>query len=90
MCAAIGLLAFHGLGPHAWAEAAGVGACIAAMLGFRLVHPPAGSNPLIIFALKADWSYLFFPALFGSIGLVTLAWLWRKVSREGPGRPADS
>ncbi|HEY1082917.1 MAG TPA: HPP family protein [Prosthecobacter sp.] len=79
LCSAIGLAALHGLGPYWWAEGLSVGLCILAMLGMRLVHPPAGSNPLIVFALKADWSYLLTPALLGSVGLVTLVWLWQRL-----------
>jgi CBS-domain-containing membrane protein len=48
------------------------------MLGLRLVHPPAGSNPLIVFALKAKWSFLLFPTLLGSVALVVLAQLWHR------------
>lgn len=79
LCSAIGLAALHGLGPYWWAEGLSVGLCILAMLGMRLVHPPAGSNPLIVFALNADWSYLLTPALLGSVGLVILVWLWQRL-----------
>lgn len=78
LCAAVGLLVFHTFGSHAWTLGLSVGLCIAAMLGLRLVHPPAGSNPLIVFALHADWSYLLFPTLLGSIGLVLVVKLWQK------------
>lgn len=79
LCSGIGLAALHGLGQHWWAEGLSVGLCILAMLGLRLVHPPAGSNPLIVFALNADWSYLLTPALLGSVGLVALVWSWQRI-----------
>ena len=78
MCVAVGLLALHGLGDAWWSEALAVGASIALMLGFRLVHPPAGSNPLIVFAVKAEWSFLLFPTLAGSVMLVLMAAFWRR------------
>jgi len=83
--AVLGLLALHGLGDHWWAEALAVGACIALMLGLRLVHPPAGSNPLIIFAIKAKWSFLLYPTLAGSVTLVLMAAAWRRwLMEESP------
>jgi CBS-domain-containing membrane protein len=73
---------------HRWQQAllAGVGdglavgLCIAAMIGTRVVHPPAGSNPLLVFALKPGWLFLISPALLGSLALVLLAWAWRRLA----------
>ena len=33
---------------------------ISLMIATRTVHPPAGSNPIIIFLLGASWDYLIF------------------------------
>lgn len=79
LCTAIGLAALHACGPVWWAEGLGVGLAIALMLGLRLVHPPAGSNPLIVFALQPDWSFLLFPTLLGSVALVLLVHGWRRL-----------
>ncbi len=79
LCAAIGIAALQALGPAWWSQALAVGLCISLMLGLRLVHPPAGSNPLLVFALGADWHFLLFPALFGSLALVSVAWIWRRM-----------
>lgn len=84
LCTAIGLGCLHGLGDHAWALGLSVGLCIALMLGLRLVHPPAGSNPLLVFALHPGWSFLLWPALLGSTALVLLAWLWRRAFAQRP------
>lgn len=78
LCAAIGLFCLHFCGPHGWAQALSVGLCVTAMLGLRLVHPPAGSNALLVFALQPDWSFLLWPTLLGSVMLVTLAWIWQR------------
>ena len=43
------------------------------MLLTKTVHPPAGSNPIIVFLLSPTWDYLFFPTFFGSLILVLFA-----------------
>lgn len=80
ICAAIGLLCLQVLGPAWWSAGVAVGLSITAMLGTRLVHPPAGSNPLLVFALQPGWTFLLTPALLGSVALVLLAWAWRRLA----------
>jgi CBS-domain-containing membrane protein len=70
----IGLLALYLFGSSAVVMAFAVGASIAAMQFFRVVHPPAGANPLvIIIAGISGFDFLLFPVLFGSIFLVGVA-----------------
>jgi len=58
-----------------------VGTALAVMLVTRTVHPPAGSNPVIIFLTRPDWSFLLFPTLAGIMVLLFLARLMLKVTR---------
>lgn len=80
----IGLGALQLFGPHGWGMAVAVGAAIAVMMLTRTVHPPAGSNPVIVFLMQPGWSFLLFPTLAGAIALVLIATLylnlWRKSS----------
>jgi len=46
---------------------------IAVMLATNTVHPPAGSNPIIVFLLGAPWSFLITPTLVGAVILVLVA-----------------
>ena len=55
---------------------------IAVMIATRTVHPPAGSNPLIVFLLGADWDYLVFPSLMGSIILVLVAIFYNNLHKN--------
>lgn len=80
LCVFIGLLCLKLLGPAWWSAGLAVGLCIAVMIGTRVVHPPAGSNPLLVFALKPGWLFLISPALLGSLALVLLAWAWRRLA----------
>ena len=52
---------------------------ISVMIITRTVHPPAGSNPLIVFLLGAQWDYIVFPSLLGSIILVLVALLYNNL-----------
>lgn len=78
LCAAIGLATLHLLGHGPIALGMSVMICITLMLGLRLMHPPAGSNPLIVHAVGAGWSYLLFPVLVGSLALVLFATAWNR------------
>jgi len=68
----IGLLCLFYLGDAWWSMAFALATALAIMLLTNTVHPPAGSNPLIIFlaASSMEWSFLFLPCLIGSIALV--------------------
>jgi CBS-domain-containing membrane protein len=84
ICALIGLAALHGLGAHPWALALAVGAAIAAMMATRTVHPPAGSNPVIVFLAHSGWSFLLFPVLGGALILVCIAFFYNNAVRKTP------
>ena len=70
---AAGLASLHGLGPDWWSAGLAVGLAIALMKATRTVHPPASSNPLIVFAFKPGWSFLLFPTLTGAVLIVIIA-----------------
>lgn len=72
----VGLSFFHLAGPHWWSLALATGTAIAVMLLTRTVHPPAGSNPVIVFLGHMGWSFLLFPTLAGVLILVAIALLY--------------
>ena len=69
-------------GPVWWSVALAVGVAIMLMMASRTVHPPAGSNPVIVFLLQPGWDYLFFPTLSGAVLLVLVALLYNNLSRS--------
>lgn len=69
------------LGPHWWSLALAVGTTIAVMMLTRTVHPPAGSNPVIVFLTQPTWSFLMFPTLSGALLLVFVALIYNNLSR---------
>jgi len=78
----VGLLLLHGVGPQWWSLALAVGSAIALMMLTRSVHPPAGSNPLIIFLAQPGWDFLLFPTLLGGLVLVAVALLYNNATRD--------
>jgi CBS-domain-containing membrane protein len=83
ICTVIGLAALHCIGPQPWSLAFAVGFSIAAMMATRTVHPPAGSNPVIVFLGHAGWGFFLFPVFIRALILV-LGWLYNKAVRKTP------
>lgn len=78
----IGLAFLHFLGNEYWSMALALATAIAVMIATNTVHPPAGSNPLIVFLLGANWDYLIFPSLIGSIILVIVALFYNNLHKN--------
>ncbi|MEO9334839.1 HPP family protein [Ectopseudomonas guguanensis] len=78
----VGLICLHLLGPGIWSLALAVSSAIALMMLTRSVHPPAGSNPVIIFLTQPGWGFLFFPTLAGALILLLVALLYNNATRS--------
>lgn len=77
----IGLICLGLFGPHPWAVGLAVGFAVVAMMATRTVHPPAGSNPVIVFLAAPDWSFLVAPTLVGAILVAAVALIWNNATR---------
>lgn len=77
-----GLLFLSLFGPHWWSVAPAVATAIALMMMTRTVHPPAGSNPVIIYLLQPGWGFLLAPTLLGAVVMVGVALIYNNVTRE--------
>jgi CBS-domain-containing membrane protein len=78
----VGLAFLTAFGPQWWALSLSVGTAIAIMMLTRTVHPPAGSNPVIVFLVQPTWSFLLFPTLVGALVVVVIALVYNNVTRE--------
>jgi len=76
-----GLLVLTVFGAHWWAVALAAGTAIALMMLTRTVHPPAGSNPVIVFLTQPAWSFLLFPTLVGALVVVAVALVYNNATR---------
>lgn len=86
LSAAIGMLMLHFFGASVLSMAVAVGLAIALMQWLRVVHPPAGANPLVIMlapaAVPLSWDFLLFPVLLGALGLVLIAAVVNNVGQQ--------
>jgi CBS-domain-containing membrane protein len=64
-----------------WAAALAVGLAIALMAALRVTHPPAGADPLVVFAADPGFAFLIMPVLAGACVLVAIATLFHRASR---------
>lgn len=77
-----GLVFLALFGSHWWCVALAVGIAIILMMVTRTVHPPAGSNPVIIYLLQPGWGFLLVPTLLGAIMLVAVTLIYNNAMRE--------
>lgn len=76
VAASVGLIALYGAGSSYWVMSVAVGVAIMLMQYFRVVHPPAGANPIVILLAGKSvvgLSFLLTPVLAGSLALVAIA-----------------
>lgn len=77
----VGVAFLKAFGPTWWALALAAGTAIALMMLTRTVHPPAGSNPVIVFLSQPGWSFVIFPTLAGALVLVLVALIYNNATR---------
>lgn len=63
-----------------WAVGAATGLSVGFMMATRTLHPPAGSNAIIVFLAKPGWTVLVGSTLAGTIALVAIAWLYHRTT----------
>jgi CBS-domain-containing membrane protein len=79
----VGLVCLAAFGPHWWAAGLAVALAIMGMMVLRCVHPPAGSNPVIVFLSAPGWGFLLTPTLAGALLLVAVALVYNNLGRAG-------
>ncbi len=78
----MGLAALKVLGSSPMGEALGVAGAILAMAMTRTVHPPAGADPLVVFAAAASWRFLVEPVLLGVVVIVAMGAVYHRVVQK--------
>jgi CBS-domain-containing membrane protein len=81
VASAVGLVFLALLGAHWWSTALAAATAISVMLLTKTVHPPAGSNPVIVMLSAPGWSFILTPTLVGALALVTVALLFNNLPR---------
>ncbi len=82
LSALVGVAALMLLGPSWWALGIAVAAATAVMHSTRCMHPPAGSNPVVVYLAKAHWTFAFAPVLAGATVMVLIAAVYFRLIRR--------
>ena len=56
-----------------------VGVAIILMVYFKVMHPPAASNPLVALSMDLSFDYVLFPVITGSLIIIIMALLINKI-----------
>lgn len=80
--AVIGLTCLSLFGPSIWAMALALALSLIALVASGLPHPPAGSNPIIIFLSMPGWGFLLFPTISGVLGILLIAIIYNNLTRQ--------
>lgn len=75
---ALGCLALFG--PAWWSVGLATGLAVGVMMATRTVHPPAGSNAIIVFLAKPAWGLLLFSTLAGTLVLIVVAIIYHRAT----------
>jgi CBS-domain-containing membrane protein len=78
----LGLVCLYLFGTVWWAMPLALAASVFLMIFLGVTHPPAGSNPIIIFLSQPSWSFLIFPTFFGILGIVFIALIHNNLTRK--------
>ena len=78
----VGLIFLGLFGAQWWSVALAVGTAIALMQLTRTVHPPAGSNPVVVMLTLPGWDFLLAPTLLGATLLVLVALVFNNLPRD--------
>lgn len=78
----VGLIFLHFIGPDWWSMALSLATALSLMQLLNVPHPPAGSNPVIVFLVGANWDFLFSPTLIGALLLIVVALFYNNLSKE--------
>lgn len=69
-------------GPQWWAIGLATGLAVGFMMSTRTIHPPAGSNAIIVFLAKPAWGPLVASTLAGTLTLVAMAVVYHRAVRR--------
>lgn len=78
----VGLICLALFSTEWWALALAVALSISLMMVTRTVHPPAGSNPVIVFFAQPAWDFLYLPTLTGAAIIVLVALIYNNLIRK--------
>ncbi len=75
----IGVLFNETIGLSFYSAGISVGLAIILMVYFKVMHPPAASNPLVALFMDLSYDFILFPVIVGAIVIILMAILINKI-----------
>tara|TARA_A100001015_G_scaffold271745_1_gene325646 strand:- start:2531 stop:3001 length:471 start_codon:yes stop_codon:yes gene_type:complete len=75
----IGIIFNETMGLSFYSLGLSVGVAVVLMVYFKVMHPPAASNPLVALFMDLSFDYVLFPVIVGTIVIIILSILINKI-----------
>ena len=75
----VGIIFNETIGLSFYSLGLSVGVAVILMVYFKVMHPPAASNPLVALFMDLSFDYILFPVIVGTILIIILSILINKI-----------
>jgi len=75
----VGIIFNETIGLSFYSLGLSVGVAVILMVYFKVMHPPAASNPLVALFMDLSFDYIFFPVIVGTIVIILSSILINKI-----------
>ena len=75
----VGIIFNETIGLSFYSLGLSVGVAITLMVYFKVMHPPAASNPLVALFMDLSFDYILFPVVVGTVVIILLSILINKI-----------
>ena len=69
----IGIILNETVGLSFYSLGLSVGLAVALMVYFKVMHPPAASNPIVALSMDLSFDFIIFPVVVGSIIIIIMS-----------------
>ena len=75
----VGIIFNETIGLSFYSLGLSVGIAVALMIYFKIMHPPAASNPIVALSMDLSYDFILFPVITGSIVIIILSILINRI-----------
>ena len=75
----VGIIFNETIGISFYSLGLSVGVAVTLMVYFKIMHPPAASNPLVVLFTDVSFDYILFPVVVGTIAIIVMSVFINKI-----------
>ena len=75
----VGIIFNEAIGLSFYSLGLSVGIAVVLMVYFKVMHPPAASNPLVALTMDLSFDFIFFPVITGTIIIILMSVLINRI-----------